>query len=104
MSTGLNCEFVEVRWNNRRSEWFYILEDWSSPKGAVNWREYAYAYGPFDTEEEADEHLAVHHANPGGSYTAHISETILNKDPVLKDLIEKAPQRTRDLGTGWRPG
>ncbi|HSR22743.1 MAG TPA: hypothetical protein VLW53_04280 [Candidatus Eisenbacteria bacterium] len=62
MSTGLECTFIEVK----PGRWYYLLEDWDAPKGAFDWREYATAYGPFDTENEAAEHLDDNHANPGG--------------------------------------
>ena len=62
MSTGLECEFIEPQ----PGRWFYVLEDWSSPKGAWDWREYASAYGPFASQESARDHLQRHHANPGG--------------------------------------
>ena len=62
MSTGLNCAFVEVK----PGCWYYLLEDWDSPKGAFDWREHTTAYGPFDTEDDAVEHLDDNHANPGG--------------------------------------
>ena len=37
MSTGLECRFIEAK--------------------PLDWREHATAYGPFDTEDEAVEHL-----------------------------------------------
>jgi hypothetical protein len=80
MSTGLECEFV--KWNEK--EWYYILESWDSPKGAWDWREYANAYGPFTSQEAADDDLRANHANPGGAY---INEAPNKEDPVLKELI-----------------
>ena len=62
MSTGLECCFVE----RQKDKWYYILENWNSPKGAWNWLDYATAYGPFRSEEKAEMHLDNHHANPGG--------------------------------------
>lgn len=62
MSTGLECEIVEVT----PGEWFYVLQNWDCPVGAWDWREYATAYGPFGSEDEAEQHLSDHHANPGG--------------------------------------
>lgn len=62
MSTGLNCTFIETK-----GEWFYLLEDWDAPKMAWDWREYATAYGPFASDDEAHDHLRRHHANPGGA-------------------------------------
>lgn len=63
MSSGLNCEFVEPS----AGKWYYLLEQWSAPKCAWDWREYADAYGPFTSQENADEHLAANHSNPGGA-------------------------------------
>lgn len=62
MSTGLECFFAEVT----PGEWFYVLEHGSAPKNAWDWKEYATAYGPFASFEDARDHLQRHHANPGG--------------------------------------
>ena len=62
MSTGLECVFTEPV----QGEWFYIMQNWDCPVGAWDWREYATAYGPFATEDEAIAHLQACHANPGG--------------------------------------
>lgn len=65
MSTGLECCFVE----REEGKWYYILENWSSPKGAWDWLDYATAYGPFSSEDQAELHLDRNHANPGGWWT-----------------------------------
>jgi hypothetical protein len=62
MSTGLECEFIRTP----EDTWYYALQDWDCPVGAWDWREYASAYGPFATQEEATTHLDHNHANPGG--------------------------------------
>ena len=62
MSTGLNCEFVELT----PGQWYYLLQNWDSPANPWDWREYATAYGPFVTQEKGSQHLSDHHANPGG--------------------------------------
>ncbi len=85
MSTGLSCEIREVE-NNK---WFYILENWNAPKMAWDWREYATAYGPFDTSEKAQAHLHSHHANPGG-YSEYPYELGYEPDITIKELIAKA--------------
>lgn len=54
MSTGLECEFIEVEGKGH----YYILQNWDCPVGAWNWREHATAYGPFPIEERAEEHLS----------------------------------------------
>ena len=66
MSTGLECEFVCLK-ASPHPIWFYVLERWDSPKGGWDWHDYAEAYGPFDSEDEAHEHLRRNHTNPGGS-------------------------------------
>lgn len=62
MSTGLECYIVE----QKKDQWFYILERYDCPKGCWSWLDYADAYGPFASEETAKKHLYDHHANPGG--------------------------------------
>lgn len=85
MSTGLNCEFVEVE----PGKWYYLLEDGSAPKMAWDWREFAHAYGPFSLYDEASEHLRRHHANPGGSLTIPYVGGA-SPDGVLAGLIAEA--------------
>ena len=62
MSTGLECFFIEVE----KDEWYYILEDYDSPKNAWNWLDYATAYGSFTSFDKAHNHLSDSHPNPGG--------------------------------------
>lgn len=96
MSTGLNCQFIEPE----PGRWFYLLEDWSSPKGAWDWREFATAYGPFDSFEEAHEHLRENHANPGGYSIVEHGE--YQTEEVLEQLVAEARRpQPRYLG-GWR--
>ena len=102
MSTNSNCSILEVE----RGRWYYILEDYSAPKNAWDWREYATAYGPFASSDASIEHLHRYHANPGGysidALEAGVERLNFDKDPVLKKLIEEAPKRTRDLrGSGF---
>lgn len=99
MSTGLNCQTVQTK----PDEWFYILEDYSAPKMAWDWREYATAYGPFKTEEEADEHLRRHHANPGGGEIITLEH--YRPEEVTTKLFEearKAMARESSRYGGWR--
>lgn len=95
MSTNSECLIVQVK----ADQWFYVLEDRSAPKNAWDWREFASAYGPFPTEDAANEHLRKNHANPGGSCTEFLPEGIaeldLSDDEVLRKLIEAAPGNTR---------
>jgi hypothetical protein len=85
MSTNSECHFIE--WGE--GSWYYILENYYAPKNAWDWREHASCYGPFSSEEVADDHLRNNHANPGGSCTFYKDE-IDNEDEVLKGLIEGA--------------
>lgn len=96
MSTGLNCNFVEVT-GGPHTEWFYLLEQGSAPKNAWDWREYADAYGPFEGEEAARKHLRDNHANPGGSNTVRITKAELAKDEVLAQALAEAPTNTDRL-------
>lgn len=57
MSTGADCVFIE----REPGVWYYRLQEW--PYG--EWPEYE-EYGPFTSEDEANEHLHDNHANPGG--------------------------------------
>jgi hypothetical protein len=85
MSTGLECEFIEVK----PGSWYYLLEGWDAPKMADDWREYANAYGPFQNVEEAQEHLRRNHANPGG-YSTSSYEPGFEPGPVLAGLLAEA--------------
>jgi len=101
MSTGLNCEFVEPK----SGEWYYILEDWNAPKQAWDWRDFATAYGPFASEEEANEHLRENHANPGGAEIT--SHDIYAEDETYLKLFQEAAERAvkeasrRSVGKWW---
>lgn len=101
MSSNSECLFVQVR----SDQWFYVLEDYSAPKNSSDWREHATAYGPFPTEDDADEHLRENHSNPGGSSTDvlpdGVTERDLSKDDVLRRLIEDAPRNMRTCSIGW---
>jgi hypothetical protein len=99
MSTGLNCGFIEVS----PGAWYYLLEDWNSPKGAWDWREYATAYGPFGDLERALEHLSDEHANPGGYWVDRYNpEKPRQLDEVLARLLKEAvPPEGRSVGP-WR--
>ena len=83
MSTNSNCNFYDVG-----GKWFYLLEDQDAPKNAWDWREHSRAYGPFTSEEAADQHLSDNHANPGGTQT--IGAVDLATDDVLRRAIEAA--------------
>lgn len=83
-STGMECQFIEYK----PGVWYYLLEDYGSPKGAWDWRENATAYGPFASWEAGNEHLRSNHANPGGS--SRITNDQLRPDKVLDNAIAHA--------------
>ena len=83
MSTGLNCQMLK---NPKTGEWFYVLQSFSCPAFANDWRDYSRATGPFASEAEADEHLGKNEANPGG-YTI-VTPAELGK--TYEDLIAGA--------------
>lgn len=91
MSTNSECRFIEAE----PGRWFYALEDSGSPHNAWDWREFARAYGPFDSEKAAGKHLHDHHANPGGSSTMRHGE--FRMDEVWTNLIAEAPENTKAL-------
>lgn len=80
VSTGLNCYFAVAE--NQR--WYYVLERMDAPKIAWDWREFAQAYGFFNTFDEALAHLHSRHANPGG-YSVH--ETYSSPDDTERELL-----------------
>jgi len=92
MSTGLECAFIEVE----PGRWYYLLEDWDAPKLAFDWREYATAYGPFDSEEKGIEHLDDNHPNPGG-WSSRPYQPGFEPDEVLARLIEKPGTSGSDI-------
>lgn len=88
MSTGCNCEFIEVK----PGVWFYILEHYNAPKNAWDWRENADAHGPFSSDDAAIKHLSDNHANPGG-YCVNKYREGFGLDETLKQLIGDAVNR-----------
>lgn len=85
MSSGLECHIYEIE----KGVWWYLLEDWDAPKNTWDWREFSTAYGPFDTEDEAYEHLCANHSNPGGHAVIPFEEGF-TPDKVLSKRIEIA--------------
>ena len=81
---------------NGTTEWFYVLEDWNAPEEAFDWHDYATAYGPFESYEEANQHLIDKHPNPGGHMLDAEPRTELSS--VLAELFEDARvEREREL-------
>lgn len=83
MSTGLECQFFETK-----GDWFYLLEDWDSPRGACDWRDQCTPYGPFGTFDIAHQHLHDNHANPGGCSITEFGVSPL--DEIYAKLVEQA--------------
>lgn len=90
MSTCLNCEIVE----RKPGEWYYVLEDGSAPKEAWDWRDFATAYGSFESYEKAGKHLDDNHPNPGGHSVVRHAE--YREDEVYGKLFEDAGRRFRE--------
>ncbi|MFE3268894.1 hypothetical protein [Streptomyces sp. NPDC059215] len=82
MSTGLECEFIEVN----PGRWYYVLENWDALKGAFDWREHSTAYGPFVSHDSAADHLDREHANPGGYEISRYTDGF-EPDAVLAALL-----------------
>ncbi len=59
MSIGLECCFVERNFG----EWYYLLENSTTPKNAYDWRDYANAYGPFKSQDLAHKDLIANHSS-----------------------------------------
>lgn len=89
MSTGLECEIIE----EAEGVWWYVLMNWDCPRGAWDWREYADAYGPFKTQDEAVDHLRDNHANPGGYSVGSYSNGSFTPDDTFANLKAEAAKR-----------
>ena len=102
MSTNSECLFVQ----KSTDAWFYILESPFKDGGGWDWRNTADAYGPFATEDAAQEHLRDNHANPGGYNVQPLAEGMteidLSNDDVLKRLLDEAQSPAKDHGFGFR--
>ena len=84
MSTGLNCHFYQMPTGN----WYYALQNWDCPVGALDWREYATFYGPFKSDDEANEHLHNYHANPGGYSIIRLGDIVEVPEVVRSGIID----------------
>ena len=89
MSTGCECEFITITVNDS-VDWFYILEDHDAPKNSWDWHEYATAFGPFGSEEIANQHLCDNHANPGGAFINDSAQHLGDLTGPLAALIHAA--------------
>lgn len=95
MSTGYECDIVEVK----PGEWFYVLQNWDCPVGAWDWHEFATAYGPFNTEEDAIAHLDQNHANPGGYSVDEYDPDAKFSETEEKLFAEARARRLRSSGS-----
>lgn len=95
MSTNSECMFFQ--WN--QGEWYYVIEDANSMENAWDWREFATCYGPFNTKEQANEHLYQNHANPGGAY---IDKNPDKNDTVLQEFVKEAKNTKKKLASSCR--
>ncbi|MGY3582337.1 hypothetical protein ACVIGB_000739 [Bradyrhizobium sp. USDA 4341] len=84
MSSGLECELFEPE----PGKWYYVLQSYSCPVGAWEWREFAQSYGPFQNQDATEEHLRDNHANPGG-YTVSAGSDF-RMDDIYRKLISEA--------------
>jgi hypothetical protein len=94
MSSNLECDIVGLT----DGRWFYVLQSWSCPAGAWDWRdEDPSVGGPFSSAEAASDGLMRKHSNPGGhnEYQLTIEEAVA--DPVLKKNIERALRRPLEV-------
>ena len=87
MSTGAECIFKETE----PGKWQYWIQDWPYgewPEGQIN--------GPFNSFEEAREHLGNNYANPGGwnvnvNKTNHIHEFTAYEGVTMCQSCGEAP-------------
>lgn len=84
MSSGMECNFIEPQ----AGKWYYVLQNWSCPAGAWDWRDDATCYGPFASYDKACEHLSDNHSNPGGHIVIRHSE--FEADDTYRKLIAEA--------------
>lgn len=93
MSSNLECLIFEAA----PGQWYYALESDFGHKNAWDWREEASAYGPFDTNDAAVEHLLNNHSNPGGwSDEPFNPERPLSA--VMQRLVAEAPANMKSCG------
>lgn len=89
MSLQRECAFIEPEPN----KWYYLIDN-SNIAHQWDWRENAECFGPFPSEEAANNHLSRTQANPGGSWTTPHSE--YKPDDVLSAAIARAESPNRD--------
>lgn len=84
MSSGMECSFIEPE----VGKWYYVLQNWTCPVGAWDWREDATCFGPFGTFDAAQEHLHDNHSNPGGYNVAAHAD--YRGDETYQKLVAEA--------------
>lgn len=97
MSSGRECDIVGLS----DGRWFYILQAWSCPAGAWDWRDHDPSVGgPFVSADAANAGLSRRHANPGGYSQFELTVEEAYADPVLRANISRAlgrPLQVPDL-------
>ena len=87
MSQSRNCVLVE----REPGKWYYILEQTHAPKNSYDWRMHADATGPFESEEQAMQHLHLNHSNPGGYFSYPYDQWQQHgEDETYKGLLDGA--------------
>lgn len=88
MSTGLDCQIVEIQPN----EWYYELEQYGN-------RDMYDVFGPFPTDTAAEQHIHDHQANPGGWCVTAYNPEYATSDDKLEAYRKAAlkPQKAHGL-------
>lgn len=83
----MECILIE----RKNREWYYIIEKLDAPRNAYNWLDYAYAFGPFNSEAEIREILKENLFLEGLSviYNDHYSLLSLSQRQPYEDLISQ---------------
>jgi hypothetical protein len=74
-----------------------VLQNWDCPRGAFDWREWATSYGFFLSEEEAEEFLRQHFANPGGHVILTHEDVQQWSDPAWSTLARTAERNRGEV-------
>ncbi len=84
MSLSYELNYIERHPN----KWFYVMQRPYGPMNAWDWREDAFAVGPFRTEQDAMDHHYKKQIHNGGS--THISNSEYHEDEIFKTLLDNA--------------
>lgn len=78
MSTGLECQFIEIE----PDKWYMVLETRGGDQW--DWMETATVDGPFDTFDKALAHLDANYANPGGFSESPYDEAYAKSERIQR--------------------